>query len=241
MHSSKSFNIKYFKKLPLGVGTLLVFFSGSLLLVAHIKQEVLTEKEEEIDNAILKFLSANVINSHITLFMKGITYMASANFLKMAYSVIVLYKLGNRNWKRAMEIALTGIGGFIITYLMKLTFHRRRPPHPLINPLVNFSFPSGHAISGFIFYGLLAYLLWKTNLSPSEKKWLAAFLIFLALLIGFSRVYLRLHYPSDVAAGLLIGFAWLILSVWVFEKLKKKSDRELKQKNQNLLLNPKGN
>ncbi len=229
MHSSKSFNIKYFKKLPVGLGTLLTFFSGSLLLVAHIKQEVLTEKEEEIDNAILKFLSANVINSHITIFMKGVTYMASANFLKMAYSVIVLFQLGKRNWKRAVEIALIGIGGFIITYLMKLTFHRRRPPHPLINPLVNFSFPSGHAISGIIFYGLLAYLLWKTNLSASEKYRLASFLIFFAFLIGFSRVYLRLHYPSDVAAGLLIGFAWLILTVWLFERLKKKTDIEAKE------------
>jgi undecaprenyl-diphosphatase len=69
--------------------------------------------------------------------------------------------------------------------------------------LKNFSYPSGHATSGFIFYGLLVYLVWKTNI-PKLYKWLtASILILLSLLIGFSRIYLRVHYASDVVAGLL--------------------------------------
>jgi len=131
MQSSKSFNIKYFKKLPVGLAALLSIFSGSLLLFVHIKHEVVNEKEEAIVNSILNFLSANIINFHITIFMKSVTYMASANFLKMAYSALMLIYLGNRHWKRAVEIASIGIGGFMINYLMKLTFHRIRPPHPL--------------------------------------------------------------------------------------------------------------
>ena len=185
-------------------------------------------KDEVIDNQILNYLSANVINTRLTGFMKGVTYMASANFLQIAYGCIFLFYLCLKNWKRAVEIFAIGLGGFLVNYFMKLAFHRIRPPRPLIEPLSNFSFPSGHATSGFIFYGMLVFLIWKTNI-PKVYKYLAGLiLISFALLIGFSRVYLRMHYTSDVIAGFCIGFAWLALSIWLLEKMKKKADNELK-------------
>ena len=191
--------------------------------------EVLWEKEDAFDIALLNFLSSVITNSHITVFMKSVTYMASAQFLKIAYAVLVLNFLLRKNWKRAVEMGLAGIGGFAVNYLMKLYFHRARPLHPLMDPLKTFSFPSGHATCAVIFYGLLAYLLWKTDIVPDYKYFLTSLLFLFAVLIGFSRIYLRMHYPSDVLGGLFIGFAWLALSVWLFEKLKKKSDHELKQ------------
>ena len=91
----------------------------------------------------------------------------------------------------------------------------------------NFSFPSGHATSALIFYGLCAYLLWKSKI-PKVWKWVSAVILFLfSLLIGFSRVYLRVHYASDVLAGFCVGSAWLILIIFILEKLKKKSDKEM--------------
>jgi membrane-associated phospholipid phosphatase len=96
-----------------------------------------------------------------------------------------------------------------------------------MEPLKNFSFPSGHASSGFIFYGLLAYLIWKTNIPRAYKLIIATLLILLSLLIGFSRLYLRMHYPSDVIAGFCNGFAWLILSIVLLERLKKRADKEV--------------
>jgi undecaprenyl-diphosphatase len=91
----------------------------------------------------------------------------------------------------------------------------------LIGPLKNFSYPSGHATSGFIFYGLLVYLVWKTNI-PKPYKWLtSSILILFSLLIGFSRIYLRVHYASDVVAGFCIGLAWLALSIWLIEQIRK--------------------
>ncbi|HYH14083.1 MAG TPA: phosphatase PAP2 family protein, partial [Flavisolibacter sp.] len=131
-----------------------------------------------------------------------------------------------KHWKRALEVAAIGLGGFVINYVMKLTFQRVRPPNPLIDPLHNFSFPSGHATSAFIFYGLLAYLVWKTNLSKTYKVLIGMLLILFSLLIGFSRIYLRVHYSSDVVAGFCIGFAWLILSIYLFEYMKKETAKE---------------
>jgi membrane-associated phospholipid phosphatase len=230
MQSSKSFIKSYFKKLPIGLVVLLALFAGVLFLFAFVVHEVLWEKEEAVDNYIFNFLSTHVINNSMTSFMKTITYFASATFLQIAYGCLFIIYLVQKNIKRSFEIAAIGIGGFVINYFMKLSFHRTRPPHPLIDPLNNFSFPSGHATSAFIFYGLLAYLVSKTELPKTYKYISAMLLILFSLLIGFSRVYLRVHYPSDVAGGFCIGFAWLLLAIYLMERLKKKTDVEQRRK-----------
>ncbi|MEO6538069.1 MAG: phosphatase PAP2 family protein [Ferruginibacter sp.] len=229
MQSTSTFNKKYFKKLPLPLLVLLGLFGGALLLFVLIVHEVLAEKEEAVDLAIFNFFSLHVISNSLTGFMKAVTWFASASFLKIGYALLVVIYLFKKHWKRAVEIAVIGLGGFLVNYFMKLSFHRLRPPHPLIEPLNNFSFPSGHATSAFIFYGLLTYLIWKTNISKWYKYFLGFLFISFSFLIGLSRIYLRVHYPSDVAAGVCIGFAWLLLTVWLFEKLKKKADREIQK------------
>jgi undecaprenyl-diphosphatase len=199
-------------------------FAGALFLFTFIIHEVLLQKEEAVDNSIFQFLSAYVINERLTGFMKTVTHFASATFLQIAYAGLVVLYLIKKNWKRAVEIAVIGIGGFVVNYFMKLSFRRIRPPHPLIERLQNFSFPSGHATSAFIFYGLLTYLIWKTKISRPYKYIIGFILILFSIIIGFSRVYLRVHYPSDVVAGFCIGFAWLLLTIYLFERLKKKTD-----------------
>ena len=227
MQSTKTFNKKYFNKLPLRLIVLLTLFAAAIFFFLYIMHEVLWEKEDAADNRVFAFLSANVISDKLTGFMKGVTYFASATFLQIAYGALVLLYVLLKNWKRALEIAAIGVGGFVVNYFMKLSFQRLRPPNPLIDKLENFSFPSGHATSAFIFYGLLTYLTWKTNIPKLYKYITGTLLILFSLLIGFSRIYLRVHYPSDVLAGICIGFAWLILTLWLFEKLKKKSAVEL--------------
>ncbi len=227
MQSSKAFNKKYFKKLPLRLILLLGLFASAIFLFILIIHEVLWEDEVRIDNSIFNYLSANIINTRLTAMMRIVTHFASAIFLQIGYGALVILYLVLKNWKRAVEVAAIGIGGFIINYVMKLSFHRLRPPDPLIEKLNNFSFPSGHATSAFIFYGLLAYLIWKTNMSRIYKVISGSILILFSLVIGFSRVYLRVHFTSDVVAGFCIGFAWLTLSIWLMERLKKKSDSEM--------------
>ena len=229
MKSSKPFIERYFKNLPGPIFLLLLLFVGSVFLFGFITHEVLWQKEEDLDHSIFNFLSSRVITSQLTPVMKTITYFASGTFLKIAYGIVILSYLIQKNWKRALEIAVIGVGGYLINYFMKLSFERLRPADPLIEPLHNFSFPSGHATAGFIFYGLLVYLIWKTKMTKSFKYFTGALLVVFAGLIAFSRVYLRLHYATDVIAGFCIGFAWLTLCVWLMERLKKQSSKELKQ------------
>lgn len=227
MQSSSNFLKSYFRKLPLSLLIIFACFIGALLLFVFVAHEVLWEQEEAADQYIFDFLSRHVIQSSLTGPMETITHFASSTFLQVAYGVLVALYLMFRDFKRAMEIIAIGLGGFLVNYVMKLSFQRVRPPNPLIAPLHNFSFPSGHATSAFIFYGLLAYLLWKTNLPKTLKITCGIVLILFSLVIGFSRIYLRLHYPSDVLAGFCIGFAWLLLTIYIFEHLKQRADKEM--------------
>jgi membrane-associated phospholipid phosphatase len=229
MKSTTPFVKRYFKKLSGGVILLLLLIAGAVFLFGIITHEVLWEKEEELDRHVFNLLSVHFVSPQLTVFMKAITYCASSRFLQVAYAVLVLSYLAAKNWKRAIEISVVGLGGFFVNYFMKISFERTRPANPLVEPLQNFSYPSGHATSGFIFYGLLVYLVWKSGIANIYKNIIAIVLILFSILIGFSRIYLRLHYTSDVIAGFCIGFIWLLLCVWLMEYLKKKSEFELKQ------------
>lgn len=214
---------KYIKTVPVGLLILLALFIGSLLLFGVIIHEVLWEKELEADTQVFGFMSTYLVNDGLTEVMKFVTYFASARFLQVAYGILILFHLLKRKWREAVETAAIGIGGFVVNYVMKTSFQRVRPPNPMIEGLQNFSFPSGHATSGFIFYGLLAYLVWKSGIQKPYKHLIISLLISFSILIGLSRVYLRVHYASDVLAGFCIGFAWLLLNTWLFNYLKNKN------------------
>jgi undecaprenyl-diphosphatase len=104
--------------------------------------------------------------------------------------------------------------------LLKQLFQRKRPLSPLLKAAKGLSFPSGHAIMAVTFYGLLIYIL-QHGLTIDWLKWVVTILVIvLIVLIGFSRIYLRVHYASDVAAGFIIGLLWLLISLAVLKWLE---------------------
>lgn len=118
---------------------------------------------------------------------------------------------------------VVGIGGTAtVVFLLKELATRTRPPAALqAYTETGFSFPSGHASMSLAFYGFLAYLAYKTF--PESRYRVATITIAggLVWLIGFSRVYLGVHYPSDVAAGFVIAAIFLWLAVVVTKKFEK--------------------
>ena len=126
-----------------------------------------------------------------------------------------------------MRVPVVSLGSFIVMWSLKLYFSRPRPDDPVFKAAMGFSFPSGHAMSSMTFYGLLIFLVWK-NIENVVLKWiltilLAAFII----LIGFSRIYLRVHYASDVMAGFSLGLVWLVLSLWIMHKIEKYTQKNI--------------
>jgi membrane-associated phospholipid phosphatase len=196
---------------------------ASLYLFGLITHEVLSEQDETADKIVSNFVQQHFSSDGVTAFMKVITYFASKQFLIIAFILLFLWCIIFKKDKRlAIEALLIGITGHLINAALKETFQRVRPADPLLDPLRNFSYPSGHASSGIIFYGLLAYLIWQSNIAILSKYILSILLVTFALLIGFSRIYLGMHYASDVAAGFCIGFAWLVIFLWIAAALRKK-------------------
>jgi len=114
----------------------------------------------------------------------------------------------------------TILGEVASVYILKDFVMRVRPTEVAhVYQETGFSFPSGHAAVSVVFYGLLAYL-WAQNVKSSKARHNILFgLIFFIVMIGFSRVYLGVHYPSDVLAGYGVGAFWLCAGIIAFEQL----------------------
>jgi membrane-associated phospholipid phosphatase len=117
-------------------------------------------------------------------------------------------------------VLVIGVSSTGLMFLLKSIFKRKRPDLPLFKELTNYSFPSGHALSSFIFCSILIWLTWKTGWGKGWKWLVSALLLLFSLSIGVSRIVLRYHYASDVLAGFCMGFAWALLSFLILKKLR---------------------
>jgi undecaprenyl-diphosphatase len=127
-----------------------------------------------------------------------------------------------------INITIIAVTSSALMFGLKEFFHRKRPDLPLIRTLDNFSFPSGHALSSFIFCSVLVYLVWKGGLRKAWKWILSVLLILFSISIGISRIVLRYHYASDVIAGFCLALAWVIFSLWLEKKLtSRKTELQL--------------
>ncbi len=119
--------------------------------------------------------------------------------------LLVFWRKPARRWD-ASSLLLAAAGGQGVVYGLKALFHRARPEAVFAS--LGYSFPSGHAFAAVALYGMLAYWLARGQERPrAVGVWGAG--ILLILLIGFSRIYLGVHYASDVAAGFAAGLPWL--------------------------------
>ncbi|HTE19021.1 MAG TPA: phosphatase PAP2 family protein, partial [Armatimonadota bacterium] len=114
--------------------------------------------------------------------------------------------LGRRFWPDGLSLLLGWAGGNALIIGLKRLFHRPRPE--VVFDHLGYSFPSGHSFFALVVYGMVAYWLAR-DAPPARRRWIWAGAITATLLMGFSRMYLGEHYPSDVAAGFAVGLAWL--------------------------------
>jgi undecaprenyl-diphosphatase len=113
------------------------------------------------------------------------------------------------------------LGEFLIVTILKRLIHSTRPLNGII-PETGFSFPSGHATAAVVFLGLLTYLIWKHFKSRNWRILSGVFLASISLLVGFSRIYLNVHWLSDVLGAYALGVFWLTFSIWAFQLQKAK-------------------
>ncbi len=199
----------------------MVLFLTTLFVFVAIADEIVLEHESGFDSSIANAI-LSLESPLATKIFETITFFGSSSFLFPAYAVLIVYYLFRRRWKPAIDVAAIGITSTALLYLLKSVFKRHRPLDPLIRNVTGFSFPSGHSFSSFTFFGMIAYLIWQTQLQTAWKIFATVILFLVATSIAFSRVYLRVHYPSDVIAGFCLSMIWLMISIWVLHKLDKK-------------------
>ncbi|HTE11003.1 MAG TPA: phosphatase PAP2 family protein [Chitinophagaceae bacterium] len=199
-----------------------IIFLIALFTFSFIVHEALYEREDIFDKKVMQFFSTHSSQSFIEV-MKRVTLLGSTTFLFPAYIVLIAWHISKKRTQYAIDITVIAVSSMSMMYALKQFFHRQRPELPIIKGISGFSFPSGHALSSFIFCSILMYLVWKGNLQPVTKYILIALLLLCALTIGLSRVVLNVHYATDVIGGFCLGIIWVIISFAILKKIRKNS------------------
>jgi undecaprenyl-diphosphatase len=205
-----------------GVHPLVALLSVSLVVVfGHIVEEMMEGDTSATDNAILLAfrtpgnLAVPIGPRWLLQSAIDISALGGFTFIWLLTIVVAGFFAMTRRW-RALLIFLAAIGGAsVLDAALKVSFHRARPqivPH--LTYVTNASFPSGHAMISAATYLTVGAMLARTQPSMRVRVYLLGVFIAITLLIGISRLYLGVHWPSDVFAGWSVGAAWALI-FWV--------------------------
>lgn len=181
-----------------------------LILVIGILEDVLEDEILKLDIYGYDLVSKFLISDFVTPIAKNITHLGGAIFL-ITLSLILLLIIKNK--KIGILIWLNLGISVLLNQALKFIIQRPRPTEYRIINESGYSFPSGHSMVSAAFYGFLIYLIYK-NVKNKYLKWSLITLLSLVILtIGISRIYLGVHYTSDVIAGFLISVSYLIIFI----------------------------
>lgn len=197
-----------------------IIFLGSMIIFLSIAEKIFISKEEQFDLHVFEWIDTITTHS-LTQFMKHITFFASKEFIfGVSLLIFVYFMFIKKHHWYSLKVPVVCLGSITLNLVLKNFFERPRPFFPHLVKAYGMSFPSGHAMISFSFYGLLIYLTWKDIENRTIRFFIASLLFVLMHLIGFSRVYLKVHFASDVLAGFAIGSVWLIISIFILKKIE---------------------
>ena len=199
----------------------LIAFFISLSVLVIIIREIFYDKEYDMDERVFAYLKNFVtpVNNHI---MEFFSLGGSHLFLVPAWILlIVFYYLKYKDRWMAIKMPVIALSNLLLMAGLKFFFNRPRPLIPLLKNVPGLSFPSGHAFMSFIFYGFVIYLVYH-DVKNGRVKWsIISILVIIVLIIGLSRVYLRVHYASDVLAGYCFGMMSLLILLGLLKLIEK--------------------
>jgi undecaprenyl-diphosphatase len=209
---------KLIQRVSLTMAFLIIVFIGCLVVLFLLADMIFEDKNFSFDDEVFTAIHP-YINAMNTNIMEGITFLGSVAFLLPANILLILFFLFIKKDKHnAWKVVAVTITNTIVLFLLKSTLQRQRPLVPLISKAHGYSFPSGHSFSSVVFFGMLAYIAYR-KINNKLLKWMViSALVMLIFMIGFSRIYLRLHFASDVIAGFSLGVIWLLLAKWILLK-----------------------
>lgn len=186
-----------------------IILAVSLVLFTIITYAIFSDKIDTLDKNIHSYI-LNIRNENLTSILITITNISSAYAL-IVLSILLLLIMKKK--KIPLLICLNLIISFLTNQIAKLTFSRPRPVGINLIEESGYSYPSGHAMISMAYFGFIAYLIYKSNINKIIKSILITSIFILILLIGFSRIYLGVHYLSDIIGGFLLSIAYIMIFI----------------------------
>jgi undecaprenyl-diphosphatase len=175
---------------------------------AKLAKHVQSGGTQGFDDAVMRWIAQHQYPL-VQQSMLEVTALGTGVVVAMVIFVAALFLWLNKHKHSAVLLLVANFGGMVLNNLLKLGFDRPRPQvFKWGTYAASSSFPSGHAMSSVIVYGTVAYLAARLQQRRASRALTLTFAALIILLICASRMYLGVHYPSDIAAGLIIGLAW---------------------------------
>jgi undecaprenyl-diphosphatase len=159
----------------------------------------------------------------MTTIMKIFTFIGSPEVVLILFviSAFVLYKVLHHRTEVVLFAAVM-VGTVVVNQVLKTLFHRARPDIQQIVTETGYSFPSFHSMGSFALFGVLTFLLWRHIKTSAGRTMMIIGGVLLTLLVGISRIYLGVHYVSDVVGGYLASGFWLGCCIYVFQRYQER-------------------
>lgn len=203
----------------------MVVLIATLLIVVNLAGEVLEGDTQHFDERILASLrkagdpSSPIGPRWLEQVAFDLTALGGPTVLGLAVAAVVGFLLLHGAVRNAVFVLVACGGGWVLNNVLKELFGRERPdvvPH--LRDVMTLSFPSGHALTSAVVYLTLGALLMRVVQVRAAKFYLMAVAVLTTILIGLTRIYLGVHYPTDVMAGWLIGISWA-LACWLVARV----------------------
>jgi undecaprenyl-diphosphatase len=198
---------------------------GFAMLAGHVR----SGGTQAFDDTVLRWIGAHRTPA-VDAFMLEITSLGTGSVVTMIVAVAALFLWLNQHKHSAALLLVSTLGGLVLNNLLKLGFSRPRPEViPWTTTAAFYSFPSGHAMSATIVYSTVAYLAARLQRRHASRVAIMLIATLIIVIICGSRLYLGVHYPSDVAAGIIVGLAWTGFCMATLEAMQLYSRRNAPQ------------
>lgn len=226
---------QYNSKLPFIIAILIALFLvvGGINLFVDLTETLQSEFINRFDRRITDFV-ISFRNPQLNNIFQFITDIGDLQgYLIMTTLISIFFYWRFKNLKLIGEIVFVVIISALSNIALKQVINRARPDAVHLVAVETLSYPSGHAMSAIAFYGFLIYLFYNFKLNKVLKTSLIIIFIFLIAAIGISRIYLGVHFPSDVAGGFIAGFIWVIFCIILFHIIDLFRKRRRRRREQN--------
>ena len=203
---------------------LILFISGLFAFTQEAKESSTNQSEmmSRMDQSALR-LFVNARQPMLSEVAIDLTALGSISVLFFLVLVFVIFFFLKQKNAMALQLLFSALGSALLTTILKFTVEIARPPESArFITVEGFSYPSGHSLSAAAIYSTLAVLLCENFGSKTLQIFIRIVFGALIIMIALSRLYLGLHYVSDVAGGLAIGASWAFLLNWLFDAYNEK-------------------